>query len=166
MTVYCSYCSTGYLLPDHLLGPRGARVRCPKCAKTFVVLRDPATVPARGDAPALESPAPALESPAPEPPPPVDAALSPETGSAVADGPAGEEPAAVARHVLGAMAARLAERLERARAAGRVLSEFGPDLMSAYDDYRRRVGPGASPVPFKNELRERLGVDLLTGVEP
>jgi hypothetical protein len=46
-----------------------------------------------------------------------------------------------------------------------VLAEFGPDLMTAFDDYRRRAGTEASPRAFKTELREKWGVDLLTGTE-
>ncbi len=38
MTVHCPHCLTGYLLPEHLLGGAGARVRCPGCEGVFVVL--------------------------------------------------------------------------------------------------------------------------------
>src|SRR5262249_22892243 len=37
MKVRCPHCSTDYLLPEHLLGEGGARVRCPGCAGSFLV---------------------------------------------------------------------------------------------------------------------------------
>src|SRR5262245_59400181 len=40
MTVHCQHCSTRYFLPPHLMGPRGARVRCPECQGTFTVSRE------------------------------------------------------------------------------------------------------------------------------
>jgi predicted Zn finger-like uncharacterized protein len=155
MTVHCSHCSTGYLLPDHLLGPRGARVRCPKCGKTFVVLREPAAV-ASGAPAGAEA---AAES--------VGDARAADPG-ATGDSPAGAAPddaGAIAREVLQAVAERLGGRLAPARAAGRVLAEFGPDLMAAYDEYRRRLGAAAPALPFKHELRSGWGVDLITGLD-
>jgi predicted Zn finger-like uncharacterized protein len=149
MTVHCSCCSTGYLLPDHLLGPRGVRVRCPRCANTFVVFREGAT--------AVRPPAAAL----PATPPADVVAATP----AAATGDSTQDAAAVARQVMAGLSARLGARLAVARAAGRVLAEFGPDLMVAFDDYRRHVGPDTSPLPFKTELRERWGIDLRSGVE-
>jgi hypothetical protein len=50
-----------------------------------------------------------------------------------------------------------------AQAAGRVLAEFGPEVMGAWDDYRRRLGADAPPAPFRTALRERCGVDLGSG---
>jgi len=169
MTVYCSYCSTGYLLPDHLMGPRGARVRCPKCGKTFVVLRDP---PVTGPEPAPRSPE--VETLGPD--------IVHERASTESADPAGRagnesttssDPIAtvtgdddtLAREMLDALAAHLGPRLAEVRGRGRVLAEFGPDLMRVVDEYRRRApGPGAL-LAFKHVLRERWGVDLITGVE-
>jgi len=158
MTVYCSYCSAGYLLPDHLMGPRGARVRCPRCGKTFVVLRDPA---AGDDATATE---PAARG---------GAAAGGEsaivTAHAVAPvaAPAGSDAHAerLASELLDAIAAAGGDRLLAARQRGRVLAEFGADLMRAYDEYRSRLGTGAPALAFKRALRDRWAVDLITGVE-
>ena len=136
MTIHCPHCSTGYLLPDALLGPRGARVRCPRCTQSFVVVR--------------ESP-PATPGPAPS------------TVEAGGTGAIDEDPAAIAREVMSALSTRLGQRLAEARASRRVLAEFGPDLMTAFDDFRRRAGIEASPGAFKTELRDKWGVDLLTG---
>jgi len=44
MTVHCPHCSTGYLLPDHLVGPKGARVSCPECRGEFAVWRERAQI--------------------------------------------------------------------------------------------------------------------------
>ena len=37
MPVTCPHCSTRYVLPEALLGPGGARVRCPRCREPFAV---------------------------------------------------------------------------------------------------------------------------------
>jgi predicted Zn finger-like uncharacterized protein len=53
MTVHCPHCTTGYELPDSLVGERGVRVRCPNCGGAFDVRReksDPAAPPAPGNA--------------------------------------------------------------------------------------------------------------------
>jgi predicted Zn finger-like uncharacterized protein len=46
MQVSCPHCATRYVLPESLLGPLGARVRCPRCREAFTV--DP---PAPADPP-------------------------------------------------------------------------------------------------------------------
>jgi len=131
MTVHCPHCATAYLLPDALLGPRGARVRCPRCANRFVVLRE-ATAGRRKT----------------------------KTGNG-----AGPDAASVmiAREVMTALSTRLGPRLATARAAGRVLAVFGPELMTAFDEYRKRAGVESSPHAFRTELRDRWGIDLVTG---
>jgi len=66
MIIACPNCSTGYLLPEHLVGPAGARVRCPRCQLLFTVgvdgrFREPALPePAPGN-PASERPLEAVE---------------------------------------------------------------------------------------------------------
>ena len=40
MPVTCPHCSTRYVLPRALLGPGGARVRCPRCREPFSVSPD------------------------------------------------------------------------------------------------------------------------------
>jgi len=141
MIVHCTLCSTALALPDHLLGSRGARVRCPNCAQSFVVLREGATT---------VNDAKHAVVPAATPGPAIDGAV---------DG----ADAAIAREILTALSTRVGNRLEAARASGRVLAELGPDLMAAFDEYRRRAGAGASSQVFQSELRERWGVDLRTG---
>ena len=47
MHVTCPYCSTPYELPDHLMGPGGARVRCRTCREQFVVPPGGEPVPLR-----------------------------------------------------------------------------------------------------------------------
>jgi predicted Zn finger-like uncharacterized protein len=138
MTVHCPHCSTGYLLPDHLVGPRGARVRCPTCEGTFVVLARSAGH-GRHDA-------------APSPPNPASPAQEARRW---------EEPDAVAASVLEALVATLGDDLVDARRRGRVLSTHGPKIMDAYAEYRRRAGAGAAPDPFRTELERRCGVDLI-----
>ena len=115
MTVQCPHCSTGYLLPDHLVGPLGARVRCPECQASFEVPRD---------------------------------------------GMNGEAAARLADELLSSLASRLGESLDQARARGRVLAEFGPEVMKTFDEYRSRLGGHAAPAAFRAALRERWGIDL------
>ncbi|MEK7824511.1 MAG: zinc-ribbon domain-containing protein [Candidatus Eisenbacteria bacterium] len=177
MTVHCPHCSTGYLLPDHLVGPRGARVRCPNCQGAFVVLpesrgdragdalresrsgnvfentgRGAAEAAGAAGAVVMEAEPAAADASrssavsVPDPPP--------------APAPA-EEPAAVAAAVLDALVARLGDALVDARLRGKVLSEHGPAIMDAYQEYRRRAGLGASPDLFRAALKGRCGVDLI-----
>ena len=40
MHVTCPKCAVSYLLPERLLGPGGARVRCPRCGEMFTVSRE------------------------------------------------------------------------------------------------------------------------------
>src|SRR5262245_50730582 len=107
MNVRCPHCSTGYQLPDHLLGPRGARVRCPQCGKSFVV--------SRTDEPPASSPS--------DDPPEADLPLTPsESEEALGLPPLSEdldeaaepkdigEPDDVVDRILDALAARLGER--------------------------------------------------------
>jgi predicted Zn finger-like uncharacterized protein len=150
MTVQCPHCSTEYLLPDQLLGPRGARVRCPKCSGAFVVL-------------ATASGEPRIEV---EPTPAASAAplSAPEESPASNVAPSeGDEAASVAAQVLDELAGKLGDKLQEARAAGKVLSEFGPVMMDAYQEYRRRLGSRASASVFRDALRERWDLDLGTG---
>jgi predicted Zn finger-like uncharacterized protein len=141
MTVQCPQCATKYLLPDQLLGPRGARVRCPGCGNRFDVTPDAAVTAVADDAT------------------PAGHAAASESGSDDA------QAAEVARSLLRGLAERLGERLTPARASGRVLSEFGPELMSAWDAYCEQLGESAPARPFRTELRATWGVDLITGVE-
>jgi predicted Zn finger-like uncharacterized protein len=146
MTVHCPHCSTAYLLPDHLLGPRGARVRCPKCAGAFVVLAEGSAAPVTDDServPTVEVPASAAHG------------VPAESESS--------EASRVAAEVLDELATRLGDRLHFARASNKVLSEFGPAMMDAYQEYRRRLGPRASAAVFRDMLRERWEVDLGPG---
>ena len=170
MTVHCPHCGTGYLLPDHLLGPRGARVRCPNCRRPFVVLREGEKPPpvSLGAAPvvATEERAPAVAEPELVAAVPVAEAV-PDGLAEVTSGPS-SEPArddgnaeTVAGEILESLAQRLGTRVAEARARGRVLAELGPELMRAYDEFRARAGADAPREAFRAVLRERWGVDLL-----
>jgi len=157
MNVRCPHCSTGYQLPDHLLGPRGARVRCPKCAKSFEVART-------ADSPE-SAPEDALESNLPLTPSESDEALGLPPLVEVPD----EEPEEVATRILDALAARLGERLEVSHAEGRLWADHGEALMRAWDEYREVLGARADAAVFRSHLRARWNVDLgpgpLTGRE-
>ena len=146
MIIACPNCSTGYLLPEHLVGPGGARVRCPRCQHLFAV-----------DADGLPRITPASTPEATLPGPPLEAVEQP----AVAASPSAEGPLAVARAVLDQLAAREGDAIERARVERRLFAEFGPALMVAYESYRRRAGRDAGPGAFREALRERWGVELV-----
>jgi predicted Zn finger-like uncharacterized protein len=168
MNVQCPHCSTAYLLPEALLGEKGARVRCPKCQGAFVVLReaDGVRVESAPGAAAHQG----VRGPSPAPPP----APAAETPPALAAAPATDrslrhvpvEAIQAAERVLDELSAQLGERLTAALAEGRALSEFGPTVMDAYADYRRRMGPAASADAFREALRSRWALDLNPRSEP
>jgi predicted Zn finger-like uncharacterized protein len=153
--ITCPNCSTGYLLPEHLVGPGGARVRCPRCQHLFAVGVDGQP----------REPAPATGSPPPERPPGAaerhaEASDAPPGATAESPPAADEEPLAVARAVLEQLALREGEAIERARAERRLFAEYGPALMMAYETYRHRAGAAADPSAFRTALSERWGVEL------
>ena len=156
MIIACPHCSTGYLLPESLMGPGGARVRCPRCQQAFAIGPDGRTKAARPSAVTDPSPVERPLEVREEPPASSQAAPAAPAGS-----PAGVEPLAIARAVLGELAAREGEALERARNERQLFAAFGPALMEAYESFRRRSGPDADPAAFREALRERWGVDLL-----
>lgn len=164
MTVHCPHCSTGYLLPDHLVGPRGARVRCPNCQGAFVVL---AGIPGSDGAGVFRDAAPDQASEhdrsavaAPSAPDVIQAPAPSEAAAATAAPEPIEAPAAIAGAILDTLVARLGDDLVAAREAGRVLSAHGPSIMDAFAEYRRRAGAGAPPDPFRDALEQRCGVAL------
>lgn len=158
MIITCPSCSTGYLLPEHLVGPGGARVRCPRCQFLFAVDVD--------GRPRESAPAPSIrpsERPleaVPETPGVPDPPVAGAEPKAVA-GPPGPEHLAVARAVLEQFALDRSGAIERAQAEHRFFAEFGPALMVAYEAYRSRAGEGAGPSAFRTVLRERWGVELV-----
>jgi predicted Zn finger-like uncharacterized protein len=153
--IACPNCSTGYLLPEHLVGPGGARVRCPRCQHLFAVDVDGLPrVPA--------APTPGAEAaPAPGEPPVETAEAGGTTPAAAPGAPPPEGALAVARAVLEQLAVHEGEAIERARAEHRFFAEFGPALMVAYETYQRRAGEGADPGAFRKALHERWGLELV-----
>lgn len=147
LDVRCPHCSATYLLPESLLGPGGARVRCPSCQGSF-------SVTGAGEVTAL----PAAPPPAPRAPAP--AASAPPAANA-ADARARE--ARIARAVLDELNARSGAAIEEAKSRGRLFAECGPMLLEAWDEYRNRVGRGAQPGAFREALQARWGVDLPAG---
>ena len=138
MTVRCPHCSTRYELPQQLMGPAGAQVRCPSCRGVFAVAPD-------GTARELSRAAPSTSA-------------VPPTRSAPA-----APPESVARELVDGLAARAGEGPREAFGRGRLFSEWGPALMDLLGEYRRRVGAGASGAPLRDALRERWGIDLPEG---
>ena len=189
MNVQCPYCSTRYELPERLIGPGGAEVRCPRCRRRFVVGADGrlfgSGVEPAGEAPGRPAP-PAVGAEGPQPPaaatspPPVAATRAgapepagsrgaPRSGApAPAGSTRGESPKSIAHAVLDELVARSGEALADAHGRGRLFSEFGPALFGAFDEYRRRAGAKAGPGPFRDALRERWGIELAPrwGEEP
>ena len=170
MTITCPHCATQYQLPPSLMGPGGARVRCPKCQGSFVVSASGDVTPV----PAAETveQVPALVASVPESPPapaaPASLAIA-APGAAAPDRPAtdgiappvDETPEQVARRLLDEMDAEHGPReIAFAAQQGTIFFAHGPRLMEAWDAYRRIVGRGASAAVFRDALRERWGVDL------
>ncbi len=180
--VTCPHCAARYLLPAQLVGPGGARITCPSCQRTFMVppgvavpserlsrgadegdeeSEQPAGAPQRPDridpvalppsaATPVEARTPARPAAAPTSAPAPAAAMSPEE---------------IAREVVGGLAERHGDAILAANSAGNLFAECGIHIMGAYDDYRRRAGSAAGAVPFRNALREQLGVELPEGTE-
>ena len=67
---------------------------------------------------------------------------------------------ALARGVFDELASRVGPRLEAAARDRRLFAEHGPALMEAWDEFRRRAGARAPSHAFRDELRERFGVEL------
>lgn len=184
MTVHCPHCLTGYLLPEHLLGAGGARVRCPGCQEVFVVLPEGEAVGEAGDAREADAGQVLAEAtsgmtsvggvgtsatgaepttdaaPTAEPPAPAaTASRSAEHEPARGATPAAE-PAMVAGAVLDVLADFLGDALTRSRARGTILSDHGPAIIAVWEEYRRRAGADAPSAIFRVALRDRYGVDL------
>jgi predicted Zn finger-like uncharacterized protein len=66
----------------------------------------------------------------------------------------------LARVVFDELASRLGPGLESAARERRLFAEHGPALLEAWDEFRRRAGARAPSLPFRDELRERYGVEL------
>src|SRR5262249_40951733 len=67
---------------------------------------------------------------------------------------------ALARGVFGELASKLGPRRETAAGEGGLSAEHGPARLEAWDGFRRRAGVRAPSHPFRDELRERFGVEL------
>jgi predicted Zn finger-like uncharacterized protein len=147
MTVTCPDCRTEYLLPDHLMGPRGARVRCPQCGHKFVVRREGQE--------GQEAPADATTQAEASPPPTPESRPVSEHAEALS-----ADPESVANELIAELDARIGPRLAEARARGKVLAEVGPELMATFDAYRKRLGSAASDEVFRRVLQERLGLSF------
>jgi len=73
---------------------------------------------------------------------------------------------ALARNVFDELTSRLGPGLEAAARDRRLFAEHGPALMEAWDEFRRRAGTRAPSHPFRDELRERFGVELFPPEAP
>ncbi|HEY2954280.1 MAG TPA: zinc-ribbon domain-containing protein [Candidatus Eisenbacteria bacterium] len=169
MIVGCPHCGARYELPPRLLGPGGARVRCPRCAASFDVGPEGTGEPVPAPEPqAAPRPAPRRAEPVRSEAGPRATDRAPQTlapaGRRHEDETHAETEAtdsrALARQVLDELAARKGPAMEEARARGRLLSEFGPALAAAFDEYRRRGAGSGDPAPFREALHERWGIDL------
>lgn len=81
-------------------------------------------------------------------------------GSIVPGRAAGDDLRGVARGVFDELSAKVGPALETAAREHRLFAEHGPALMQAWDEFRRRAGAHAPSSPFRDELRDRFGVDL------
>jgi predicted Zn finger-like uncharacterized protein len=150
MIVDCPHCSSRYRLPESLLGPAGARVRCPRCNRAFAV--DAAGVILSGAAEPAPPPVPGATVTAAVP-----AAVSPEP-VIILQSP--ESPDAIAGALLDGLIARSGDPLRAARDRGTLFAEWGPVLLGLCDEYRRRAGDAPGYGPLRRALRERLGIEL------
>lgn len=148
LTIRCPGCDCQYLLPMSLLGERGARVRCPRCGQGFLVSP-------QGEVTKLSAAEFAARAAPPAEPPGRSAA-----------GTADASPAhAHARAALDALIERVGPGLLEAAREQRLFRDHGPELLEAFDDFRRRAGREAAPEAFRAEVRRRLGLELIPSTE-
>ena len=162
MNVSCPHCGARYLLPANLLGPGGARVRCPGCSRSFDV---PPAVHAGGTQAASGPVTAADRSPVAASPASRVLEETPRRPSIVPPG-AARPPAAdalapqeIARELLSALSARSGGSLSAAASEGSLFSQHGPAIFEAFDEFRRRA-PNVGAGPFRAALRELWGVEL------
>jgi len=141
-----------------------AAAQVPAAARTAA----PAAVPATASAAAsvAEPAAKPARKPTPQRTPATQGTPATQSSAARAPAAAATAPAeevdsarAIARRVLDELVARKGTAMKDANARGRLLSEFGPDLIAAFDAFRKESGL-VSPAPFRDELLGRFGIDL------
>jgi predicted Zn finger-like uncharacterized protein len=144
--------------------PAPAPAPAPAAARTAA----PAAVPATASAAAsvAEPVAKPARKPTPQRTPATQGTPATQSSAARAPAAAATAPAAevdsaraIARRVLDELVARKGTAMKDANARGRLLSEFGPDLIAAFDAFRKESGL-VSPAPFRDELLGRFGIDL------
>lgn len=157
MNVTCPHCGARYLLPANLLGPGGARVRCPGCSRSFDVPAPVAAAPPSSGLretprrPSIATGPPAGAAPAAAPP---AAAMPPPAAPATA-----RSAQEIARDLLSALGAHSGDRMSAAAAEGTLFAKHGPEIFDAFDEFRRRA-PNVGAGPFRDALRELWGVEL------
>lgn len=82
------------------------------------------------------------------------------TGKRVEPHPTEDGLRVLARGVFDELSAKLGTALETAARERRLFAEHGPALLEAWEEFRRRAGARAPSHPFRDELRERFGVEL------
>jgi len=155
LTISCPNCSSRYLLPEHLLGPAGARVCCPGCWHRFTVDAAGALVSPEVEPlyhPAAPAGGPALAGSAP--------AAVPGVGAADGGAPVARDAVLALAHGELAELDPVAPDVTRAASHGRLFAEFGARVLDAFDRYRRSAGRAAGAEPFRRAMRERWEVDL------
>jgi predicted Zn finger-like uncharacterized protein len=148
--IVCPYCVRRYRLPESLIGPGGAEIRCPGCSERFALR----IVPAR---PAEKTVAiPAAREPSAAPPPTEGRADDlPE------DVLAGEpSPWTMADEIVARLEHETGGKLADAQARGALFTELGPRLMDAFDAFRRAAGPAADAAEFRAALERHCGVTV------
>lgn len=168
LSVSCPHCGARYLLPSNLLGPGGARVRCPGCSRSFDVpaperptagpiapTGEPAAAPRATHVHPAESAPPAAPSMREAPQMQGRPSLVPRAAEPAPAVP----PHRVAMELLSALTRAGGESMAAAALEGNLFAQHGPAIFDAFDEYRRRA-PNGGPGPFRAVLRELFGVDL------
>ncbi len=81
------------------------------------------------------------------------------SGTVLSSG-ASDEQRQLARTVLDELTTREGAALDAAARERRLFADHGPSIMAAWDEFRRRAGSHVPSRAFREELRERYGVEL------
>ena len=168
--VICPGCATRYVLPSQLLGPSGARICCPACGLTFVLLPDGELTAVLGRPESANSTGrpggPATAAAADIAPPSLERA-EPPLGASPGASPANGTEATHTTHAARALALDVLHALDDppggfalAAAEARLFADHGRVLIGAYEALVLESVGEVTAAVFREALFDVAGLDL------